>query len=164
MRLRYRDEGRGCAVIFVHGWTLDLDQWEPQATSLAGEFRVVRMDRRGFGLSSGRPSTGEDAADLHALCRHLGLECAALVGMSQGARAVVQFAYAHPRMTSCFILDGSPRFGSEDVAGNSLDVPHNVIAGWPKPRVSMRFGANGGSMRSYASELRTLKHTRCFRG
>lgn len=124
MRLRYRDEGRGCAVIFVHGWTLDLDQWEPQATSLAGEFRVVRMDRRGFGLSSGRPSTGEDAADLHALCRHLGLECAALVGMSQGARAVVQFACAHPRMTSCFILDGSPRFGSEDVAGNSLDVPH----------------------------------------
>ena len=55
-RLRYRDEGAGPAVVFVHGWTLDLDMWEPQAP-LAAQLRLVRFDRRGFGLSSGtRPS------------------------------------------------------------------------------------------------------------
>jgi len=125
VRLRYRDEGRGCAVILLHGWTLDLDQWELQAAALAGEFRVIRLDRRGFGLSSGLPSIAADAADLLALYRHLGFECAALVGMSQGARAVLQFAISHPRMVSCFILDGPPHLGPADAAaGSSHDVPY----------------------------------------
>jgi 3-oxoadipate enol-lactonase len=119
VRLRYRDEGRGCAVILVHGWTLDLDQWELQAAALAGEFRVIRLDRRGFGLSSGLPSIAADAADLLALYRHLGIACAALVGMSQGARAVLQFAKSHPRMASCLILDGPPHLGTADEAGSS---------------------------------------------
>ena len=119
VRLRYRDEGRGCAVILVHGWTLDLDQWELQAAALSGEFRVIRLDRRGFGLSSGLPSIAADAADLSALYRHLGIACAALVGMSQGARAVLQFAQSHPRMASCLILDGPPHLGTADEAGSS---------------------------------------------
>ncbi|MGC2031057.1 MAG: alpha/beta hydrolase [Steroidobacteraceae bacterium] len=124
VRLRYRDEGRGCAVILVHGWTLDLDQWELQAAALAGESRVIRLDRRGFGLSSGLPSIAADAADLSALYRHLGFECAALVGMSQGARAVLQFAKSQPRMVSCLVLDGPPQLGAADEAvGSSHDFP-----------------------------------------
>jgi len=124
VRLRYRDEGRGCAVILVHGWTLDLDQWESQAAALAGEFRVVRLDRRGFGLSSGLPSIAGDATDLLALCEHLGLDSVALVGMSQGARSVLQFAKSYPRMTSCLVLDGPPHSGTEDATGNSHDIPY----------------------------------------
>src|SRR5713226_5942951 len=72
-RLRYRDEGKGSAVVFVHGWALDLDMWETQAAALAAAYRVVRLDRRGFGLSSGDPSLVDDVTDLHALCRHLRL-------------------------------------------------------------------------------------------
>lgn len=123
VRLRYRDEGRGSAVILVHGWTLDLDQWEPQAAALAGEFRVVRLDRRGFGLSSGTPSIAGDSADLSALCGHLGIDSAAVVGMSQGTRAVLQFAASYPRMISCVVLDGPPHFGPQDAA-NSGDIPY----------------------------------------
>ena len=40
-RLRYRDEGAGQAVVLVHGWTLDLEIWQPQ-TALATGMRVVR--------------------------------------------------------------------------------------------------------------------------
>src|SRR2546429_74906 len=29
-RLRYRDEGDGPPVVLVHGWTLDLEMWDPQ--------------------------------------------------------------------------------------------------------------------------------------
>ena len=123
-KLRYRDEGRGCAVLLVHGWTLDLDMWEPQATALSARFRVVRLDRRGFGLSSGSPSTAGDASDLSALCEHLGLSSAALVGASQGARAVLQFARSHPQLTSCVILDGPPHFGSPDVPAGADDIPY----------------------------------------
>ncbi len=124
VRLRYRDEGRGRPVMLVHGWALDLDQWELQAQALAGEFRVVRLDRRGFGMSSGLPSIPSDVEDLSALCRHLGIDSVALVGMSQGARVVLQFAKVNPRMTSCVILDGPPYFGSEHAAGSSNDIPY----------------------------------------
>jgi pimeloyl-ACP methyl ester carboxylesterase len=123
-KLRYRDEGRGCAVLLVHGWTLDLDMWEPQAAALSARFRVVRLDRRGFGLSSGLPSTAADVSDLSALCEHLELRSVALVGTSQGARAVLQFARSHPQLTSCVILDGPPHFGSQDGPAGADDIPY----------------------------------------
>ena len=107
-RLRYRDEGSGPAVLLVHGWSLDLEMWNALAAALRDEFRVVRLDRRGFGLSSGRPSLGRDIADLNALWRHLALGPVALLGMSQGARAVLGLATATDRRTSCLVLDGPP--------------------------------------------------------
>ncbi len=123
-RLRYRVDGQGPGVLLVHGWTLDLDMWEAQAAALARDFRVVRLDRRGFGLSSGRPSIAADVADVHALCRHLALERVALVGMSQGARVVARFAAAHAPMISCAVLDGPPRLDAAPAADEPSDLPY----------------------------------------
>jgi pimeloyl-ACP methyl ester carboxylesterase len=123
-RLRYRDEGRGHPVLLVHGWTLDLDMWGAQAAALSDSFRMVRLDRRGFGLSTGHPSIAGDAADLRALCEHLGLDSVALVGMSQGARAVLRFAASFREVTTCIVLDGPPRIGTQNGGTGSLDVPY----------------------------------------
>jgi 3-oxoadipate enol-lactonase len=114
-RLRYRDDGAGSAVVLVHGWTLDLEIWEPQG-ALASELRVVRYDRRGFGLSGGLPAPGADVADLAALLHSLEVVSPLLVGMSQGARVVLEFAARHPRVASGLVLDGPPPLleGSED--------------------------------------------------
>jgi pimeloyl-ACP methyl ester carboxylesterase len=109
-RLRYRDAGHGPAVVLVHGWTLDLEVWDSQVEALRAAFRIIRFDRRGFGLSSGRPSIQHDVHDLGALCRHLGLGRVALLGMSQGCRAVLGHACAHPGQVSCMVLDGPPEF------------------------------------------------------
>ena len=106
-RLRYRDDGAGRAVVLVHGWTLDLDVWEPQA-ALAAELRIVRYDRRGFGLSGGRPSLEDDVGDLGALLAALGVVSPLLVGMSQGARVVLEFASRHPGIARGLLLDGPP--------------------------------------------------------
>jgi len=126
LRLRYRDEGSGPAVLLVHGWTLDLEMWNSLAAALREEFRVVRLDRRGFGLSSGRPNLERDAADLDALWRHLGLGPVALLGMSQGARAVLALAMAADRKISCLVLDGPPELDRRAIcdpsAGND-DLP-----------------------------------------
>ncbi len=119
VRLRYRDEGAGPAVILVHGWTLDLEMWEPQVAALRRDFRLVRVDRRGHGLSGGLPDTNRDAADLAALCRQLGITRCSLIGMSQGARAVLGFASAAPQCVAALILDGPPALES----GESDDVP-----------------------------------------
>jgi pimeloyl-ACP methyl ester carboxylesterase len=118
--LRYRDDGTGPAVVLIHGWTLDLEMWDPQAAPLGEAYRVIRLDRRGFGLSSGDPSLARDVSDLRALCRHLQLERVALLGMSQGARVALQLASESPAMVSCLVLDG-PGVGP---ASGPLDVPH----------------------------------------
>jgi 3-oxoadipate enol-lactonase len=111
-RLRFRDEGAGPAVILLHGWTLDLEMWDPQVARLRQEFRLVRVDRRGHGFSSGTSSAVRDAADVAALCQHLGLTQVAVMGMSQGARAAIAFAAGAPERVDAVILDGPPSFES----------------------------------------------------
>jgi 3-oxoadipate enol-lactonase len=119
-RLRFRDEGAGPAVILLHGWTLNLEMWDPQVARLRQEFRLVRVDRRGHGFSSGTPSPQRDVADVTALCGHLGLSRVALIGMSQGARVAAAFAESAPERLDAVILDGPPSF---DVAPADEDVP-----------------------------------------
>ncbi len=115
-RLRYRDEGSGPALLLVHGWTLDLEMWNALSAALRATFRVIRLDRRGFGLSSGQPGLERDIADLDALWGHLRLDSAALLGMSQGARVVLGLAAAGARNISALVLDGPP-----DVARDAAD-------------------------------------------
>jgi 3-oxoadipate enol-lactonase len=124
-RLRYRDEGAGRAVVFVHGWTLDLDIWEPQAT-LAAELRVVRYDRRGFGLSTGQPSLTQDVSDLGTLLSVLGIASPLLVGMSQGARVVLEFAARHPAFVRGLVLDGAPPL-LDSATGAAEDPPLEAL-------------------------------------
>lgn len=107
-RLRFRDTGAGPAVVLIHGWTLDLQMWEPQVAALADSFRLIRFDRRGFGLSSGQPSLAHDIADVRALCARLRLSKVALLGMSQGARVAAHLAAESPGLVSCVIFDGPP--------------------------------------------------------
>ncbi len=120
--LRYRDAGRGPPVVFVHGWSLDLDMWEPQVAALLPSHRLIRWDRRGFGLSGGRPGIENDVADIRALCQHLDIQRAAFVGMSQGVRVICALAVTEPSLISCLVFDGSP-----DLTGRpgltSNDVP-----------------------------------------
>jgi pimeloyl-ACP methyl ester carboxylesterase len=123
-RLRYRDEGRGPAVVFIHGWSLDLDMWQFQAEGLSSSYRIVRLDRRGFGLSSGFPSLAQDVLDVAALCRYLKLGEIALVGMSQGARVALQLAGVGIVSISCLVLDGTPDLDSSGAAQRSKDMPH----------------------------------------
>jgi pimeloyl-[acyl-carrier protein] methyl ester esterase len=121
--LRYRDEGRGPAVLLIHGWTLDLEMWQPQVAGLGGAFRLVRFDRRGFGQSSGRASLASDVQDALSLCDELQLERLACVGMSQGARVALHLCRVAPGRLSCVVLDGPPRNLADDAAADGEDVP-----------------------------------------
>jgi len=127
--LRFRDEGGHDeareAVVLVHGWPLDLDTWDLQAADLARTFRVIRFDRRGFGLSSGRPSLATDADDLLTLLDQLHVARAAIVGMSQGARIALQAALIAPHRISSLVLDGPPAMADADLeSDNELPLAH----------------------------------------
>ena len=118
-RLRFRDEGAGSALVFIHGWTLDLEVWNPQAAALAGPLRVVRYDRRGFGLSDGAPGIAADLEDLARLLDRLELVTPTLVGQSQGARVALAFALRQPERVAGLVLDGPPdEIGEPTAAGD----------------------------------------------
>jgi 3-oxoadipate enol-lactonase len=107
-RLAYEVTGAGPPVLLVHGFGLDMRMWDPQVEHLAGRFRVVRYDCRGFGASGPfDPAHGyTHADDLLALLDHLSIGQAVLAGLSFGGRVVMQAALAAPaRVRGLALLD-----------------------------------------------------------
>ncbi len=90
--------GGGAAVIFSHGFLMDHEMFEPQVRALAGEFRCITWDERGFGQTQakGAFTYWDSADDALALLAHLGVEQAFFVGMSQGGFLSMRAALRAP--------------------------------------------------------------------
>jgi pimeloyl-ACP methyl ester carboxylesterase len=108
VRLHYRDEGAGPALVLIHGWLMDLTAWDAEQPGWSRRLRVLRMDRRGFGRSAGLPSFAADADDVLALLDERGVGSAAVLGMSQGARIALELAQRAPARVGALVLDGAP--------------------------------------------------------
>lgn len=50
-RIFYEVAGQGPAIVMVHDGILHRETWDAQFRELAGRYRVVRWDRRGYGRS-----------------------------------------------------------------------------------------------------------------
>jgi len=127
VRLRYRDEGQGPALLLIHGWTLDLELWNGQAQALRGSCRVIRHDRRGFGLSTGSPAIDADVHDAVSLLQRLGVTRVAVVGMSQGVRVALRLAAARPDLVARLVLDGAPPDCLDDGAPGDGDLDMDAL-------------------------------------
>jgi pimeloyl-ACP methyl ester carboxylesterase len=129
VRIHYKDEGdpeSRQSVMLLHGFASSLYSWRHAMAALQPSRRVVAFDHPGFGLS-GRPLpgdwTGESPYTLEssahitvALMEALGIDCAVLVGHSQGASIAVLVADTNPERVSGLVLinapTASPRFQS----------------------------------------------------
>ena len=99
MELAHDDVGGGPCVVLIHGHPFDRSLWQPQVTALAGGFRVVAPDLRGFGESPVTPylvSMRAYAEDVEELLARLGIDRAAFVGLSMGGLVAMELATAHP--------------------------------------------------------------------
>jgi 3-oxoadipate enol-lactonase len=109
--------GDGAAVIFSHGFLMDHDMFEPQVAALAGEFRCITWDERGFGAT---PATSDftywdSADDALALLSHLGIERAFFVGMSQGGFISMRAALRAPeRVLGLGLIDTQAGLEAEE--------------------------------------------------
>lgn len=56
-RLYYEERGQGEPLILLHGHSLDRRMWDDQFRAFARDFRTVRLDFRGYGLSSPQSET-----------------------------------------------------------------------------------------------------------
>ena len=113
--LRYRDEGSGPVVVFVHGALVDGRLWEPVVERLKADFRCVVPD---LPLGSHTIPLNEDAdlsphglaSLINAFLGQLGLDDVTLVGTDTGG-ALCQFvAVRHPRRIGRLVLTDCDAF------------------------------------------------------
>lgn len=111
--LAYDDEGPrdgGAApLVFIHGWTANRHRWDHQMAHFAGHRRVIRLDLRGHGESTGAGvrTVAELAQDVIALLDHLKVDRFVPVGHSMGGMISQTIALAHPDRVERMVLVGS---------------------------------------------------------
>jgi pimeloyl-ACP methyl ester carboxylesterase len=110
LRLHLRDSGTANkpALLMLHGLGASLHTWETWANSLSDDFRVIRFDLPGAGLTGPDPgndySTDHDMAVLEAVLDTLQLERTHLMGHSMGGRLAWNFAARFPARVNKLIL------------------------------------------------------------
>ncbi len=97
-------------LILLHGNGEDHTYFVKQIPAFSPHFRLILMDTRGQGRSTG--GDGElnfsvFAADLLALMDHLQIAKAHLLGFSDGGNLALTFALAHPERVQSLILNGA---------------------------------------------------------
>jgi len=123
LRVHYRDEHpttersttehlatEQATIVLIHGTASSLHTWDAWAEELKGEFRVIRMDLPGFGLTGpdhlARYEISDDIRFLHAFLNNLDTQSIHLAGSSLGGRIAWQYAIEHPeRIKSLTLID-----------------------------------------------------------
>jgi len=103
-RVYYEVAGQGVPIVFVHAGIADRRMWDAQCDAFARNYRVMRYDRRGFGNTFMVAGTFSHRRDLQALLEFLEIENAYLVGCSQGAKTIIDFALEHPQMVRALVV------------------------------------------------------------
>jgi len=111
--LWYEESGAGEeAIIFVHGHSLDHRMWDEQVDAFRDQYRVIRYDLRGYGVSSSQTEDYQftHVEDLVRLMDSLQIEKAHIVGLSLGGFVGADMLGWFPeRMKSVVLASGNRR-------------------------------------------------------
>ena len=117
LHIAYQVTGSGpLDLVFVPGFVSHLEyQWEHPWPArfferLSSFSRLIRFDKRGTGLSDrvgGIPTLEQRMDDVRAVMDSVGVERAALFGVSDGGPMSLLFAATYPARTSALVLYGS---------------------------------------------------------
>lgn len=140
LSLAYEVSGEGFPVLLIHGFASSgkvnwVDTGWVETLTSAG-YQTITLDNRGHGLSD-KPhdpefySPAQMAEDAVALLDHLGIEKAAVLGYSMGARITAFMAFAHPERVAAVIFGG---MGMNLI--NGLTDGNDIIAGLRAPDLS----------------------------
>ena len=108
--IHVRDEGPRDApvIVLLHGSNADLHTWQAWAEALRGDYRVIRFDQRGHGLTGPAPDDDYSAeafgADIDAVTEALGVDTFTLAGNSMGGGIAMAYAIARPWKLDALVL------------------------------------------------------------
>ena len=115
-KIRYWEEGKGPAVVLVHGLAASAEFWLYNIEALASLHRVVALDLLGFGRSGkeiGEFSLPYSASFMVDFLDAVGVQQASLVGNSLGGLVCLQTAVDFPRRVDRLVLVDPAGFGRE---------------------------------------------------
>jgi pimeloyl-ACP methyl ester carboxylesterase len=121
IRVRYEDVGEGPAMLLLHAFPLAGSMWRRQIEALRGHYRVITPDLRGFGGSDAPPglySMDDMADDVATLLQHLGVQRAAVVGLSMGGYVAFALWRRHTDMVAALAL-ADTRAGADSEEGRA---------------------------------------------
>ncbi len=109
----YKDEGKGPAILLVHGSSSTLRTYDGVAEALKGRYRIIRYDIPPLGLSG--PVSDAAAAAVarpealpEELLTRLGVKSATVVGVSSGGTMAAFLAARRPDLIERVIISNAP--------------------------------------------------------
>jgi N-formylmaleamate deformylase len=116
VRIHFLEHGEeGPPLVLIPGITSPAITWAFVSERLSAFARVITLDNRGRGLSSGGPDLSyrlaDYAEDAAGLIRALGIENPVVLGHSMGGRIAVTLAATHPELVDRLILADPPVSG-----------------------------------------------------
>jgi pimeloyl-ACP methyl ester carboxylesterase len=103
VNIRYSAQGKGDAIILLHGYLESLEIWNGFADELAKNYLVVSIDLPGHGKSGilGNDMTIDQMAEcVNAVVFHLSICNAVVIGHSMGGYVALAFAKLWPENTA----------------------------------------------------------------
>jgi pimeloyl-ACP methyl ester carboxylesterase len=114
IKVHYKSLGEGdTALVFVHGWTCNLNFWQFQVPAFDGKIRMILVDLPGHGQSD-KPKVEYTpdyfAKSVEAVLKDAGVEKAVLAGHSMGTPVIRRFSQLFPNKTAgLIVVDGGLR-------------------------------------------------------
>ncbi|MBC8431891.1 MAG: alpha/beta hydrolase [Desulfobacteraceae bacterium] len=108
LRIEYLEGGKGDALVLLHGFGANKDNWTRFAKHLTSYFRVIAPDLPGFGKSSPAPdgdyTIRVQAERIKAFIQALGIKSLHLGGSSMGGNIAGAYASRYPKDLKSLLL------------------------------------------------------------
>lgn len=117
-KISYTDQGKGTAVVLLHGFLENQKMWDAFVPEWSKKFRIITIDLLGHGDTDcmGYIHTMEDNADaVHEVLSTLRLRKAVFVGHSMGGYVALAFAELYPdKIKGLVLLNSTSRADSDE--------------------------------------------------
>jgi pimeloyl-ACP methyl ester carboxylesterase len=118
LTVHLRDEGPdgtnddALAIVLLHGSNADLHTWQPWVDALGKDYRIIRYDQRGHGLTGATPDNDyrleSYVSDLNQVVEALGLDQFVLAGNSMGGWVATGYALEfREKLAGLVLVDAS---------------------------------------------------------
>src|SRR5262245_47108454 len=152
VRIAFASSGKGPPLVKCANWLNHLEfdwqspVWRHLMRELSAEFRLIRYDERGNGLSDWRVDDFSYEAlvrDLESVVDAAGLDRFPLLGISQGCAVAIGYAVRHPEHVTRLVLHGGYAKGWRE-RGNPSEIAKReamqtlVLEGWGQDNPAFR--------------------------
>ena len=123
-KISYSDQGKGTAVVLLHGFLENKTMWSAFIPELSGKYRIITIDLLGHGETEclGYVHSMEDQADMvHAVLNELNIRKSVFVGHSMGGYVALAFAELYSDNVKGIVLQNSTSRADSDERKTNRD-------------------------------------------